>query len=57
MINTSYVAMVEHLVLFYVEQTKTREDAELKLIKFLTALKFHSGKWERANYFAKLLGI
>ena len=56
MINTAYVTIAEHLLLFFIDQTNSRRQAERNLLEFLTALKFYSGKqWERAKFFTRLL--
>lgn len=52
MINTSYVTMCEYLILYQVESTKSRLNAERQLMEFLSALKYYADKWSRAKFFA-----
>jgi hypothetical protein len=44
--------MVEHILLYVVETTRCRQDAEVKLLEFLASLRYYLDKWPRAKYYA-----
>lgn len=49
MVNTSYVTMAEHLLLYMLETHEKREKAEVELLQFLACLKYYTEKsWPRA---------
>lgn len=56
-VNTAYVTMIEHLLLFMVETTKSRPEAELKLLEYLASLKYYADKWPRAKFYAQMCGL
>lgn len=58
-INNTYVALEEHLVLFFLEKhrDKNRAQIELQIIEFLATLKYYSEYWKRARQFAVLYGL
>ena len=69
-INTTYLTMDEHLVLYWVgsflltpinkpkvEQFGTHKDVQGKLIEFLFSLKYYSSRWLRAKIYCQLCGF
>ena len=48
-INTSYLGLDEHLIIFFLSKYRTREVAEKRLIEFLASLKYYSEIWQRAK--------
>jgi hypothetical protein len=46
------MSLDEHLLLFFLEQHKTRPKAENALIEFLATLKYYSETWERAKLYS-----
>lgn len=72
LVNTTYMSMDEHLVIYMIDQFAkdpgplskkhaehkgTRKEVERKLIEFLYALKYYSGRWMRAKLYAEMLGF
>ena len=51
-INTSYVALEEYLIIFFMDKFKLRRLAEVKLIETLTSLKYYLEVWPRAKTLA-----
>jgi hypothetical protein len=58
-INTTYLALEEHLVLFFVEKYHNlpRDQVEMQLLEFLATLKYYTGFWKRAKSFCLLYGL
>lgn len=58
-VNTTYLALEEHLILFMIERhkDKPRDGVELALIEFLAALKYYSEFWKRARVFGMMYGF
>lgn len=57
MLNTNYLSMCEHLILFMLETHNERQTAEHKLIEFIISLKYYAEKWDRAMSYAKICGF
>ena len=57
MLNTNYMSMCEHLILFMLETYIDRQTAEHKLIEFMISLKYYADKWDRAMSYAKMCGF
>jgi len=51
-INTSYVTLNEHLLIFMLDRYKNRSDTEKGLVEFLASLKYYVEKWQRAKFYA-----
>jgi hypothetical protein len=58
-VNTSYLTLEEHLVLFFIEEYKdnNRQFVEEKLLEFLATLKYYTDYWKRARTFAIMYGF
>ena len=58
-INNTYVALEEHLILFFLEKhrDKPRAQIEMQIVEFLATLKYYSDYWKRARTFAVLYGF
>lgn len=58
-INNTYVALEEHLILFFLEKhrDKPRAQIEMQIVEFLATLKYYSDYWKRARSFAVLYGF
>ena len=56
-INTSYVTMEEHLILFFTQKYKIRPQIERRIIEFLASLKYFVDHWQRAKTYATLVGF
>ena len=41
-INTTYMTLDEHLLIFLIQKHKTRDDTEHALVQFLASLKYYS---------------
>jgi hypothetical protein len=51
-INTTYMTLDEHMLIFFVEKHRTRPKIENALIEFLSTLKYYSETWDRAKMYA-----
>jgi hypothetical protein len=49
--NTNYCALNEHIIIYYVDETKSRAKAEEKLVNCLINLKYYYDFWQRARIF------
>jgi hypothetical protein len=56
-INSNYLALEEFLILYFLKHNKLRRLAEVKLIEFISSLKYYTKIWPRAKVFAKLTGM
>ena len=56
-INSNYLSLEEYLILYFLRKHKLRRLAEVKLIEFITSLKYYTKIWPRAKVFAKLAGM
>lgn len=58
-VNTSYLALEEHLICFFLDRhkDKSRDFIELSIIEFVAALKYYSEFWKRARIFAMMYGF
>lgn len=58
-INNTYLALEEHLILFFLEKyrDKPRSAIELHIIEFLATVKYYSDYWKRAKTFAVMYGL
>ena len=56
-LNTTYMTLDEHLLLFFLELYKTRPKVENAMIEFLATLKYYSETWERAKLYSQLAGF
>jgi len=56
-VNTTYMSLDEHLLVFFLEKYKVRNAVERHLIEFLSSLKYYSETWARAKFFALLVGF
>lgn len=50
--NTSYCALNEHLIMFFVEKYDKRHKAEEKIVDVLINLRYWYDQWPRAKLFA-----
>ena len=57
MVNTSYLSMTEHLVIYMLEIHKHRVKAERALFEFLTSLKYYGERWLRARMYSIMCGL
>ena len=51
-INSTYMSLEEHLIVFMLEKYKIRKDTEKALIEFLACLKYYCENWQRAKLYA-----
>ena len=56
-INSNYLSLEEFLILYFLKKHKLRRLAEVKLIEFISSLKYYTKIWPRAKVFAKLSGM
>jgi hypothetical protein len=56
-INTSYMTLEEHLLVFMLDKHKNRVATERAMVEFLASLKYYVDSWQRAKVYAQLLGI
>ena len=56
-VNTTYMGLDEHLIIFYAMLYKDRPVIERHLIDFIATLKYFSDHWERARKYALLAGF
>lgn len=56
-INTTYVGMNEHLILFFTYKYRVRPQVEKRIIEFLASLKYFIDHWQRAKQYATLVGF
>ena len=56
-INTTYLGMNEHLILFFTNKYKVRPQVEKRIIEFLASLKYFVDHWQRAKQYASLTGF
>ena len=57
MINTNYMGMDEHLIVFFIAKYSSRNIVERKIIEFLASLKYFVDHWGRAKQYASLCGF
>ena len=48
-INTTYMGMNEHLIIFFMWKYKMRPQVEKRIIEFLASLKYFVDHWLRAK--------
>ena len=51
-INTTYMGMNEHLIIFFMWKYKMRPQVEKRIIEFLASLKYFVDHWLRAKQYA-----
>lgn len=51
-VNHSYMAMDEHMIIFFLQKYKRRDQSEKALIEFLASLKYYIDSWPRAKTYA-----
>lgn len=51
-VNTTYLSFEEYLLIYFLDKSKLRRLAELKMIELLTSLKYYVDIWPRAKNFA-----
>jgi len=56
-INSNYLSLEEFVILFFLRKYQLRRLVEMKVIEFLSSLKYYSRIWPRAKTMAQLLGI
>ena len=56
-VNTTYLTLEEHLIIFFMQRYRTRQTAEKKLVEFLASLKYYSEIWQRAKMYSILVGF
>lgn len=56
-VNTTYMGLDEHLILFFSMLYKERSLIEKKLVQFLASLKYYANHWQRAKQYALLAGF
>jgi len=49
--------MDEHVIIYFLERSKTRRIAEDSLVDFLSSLKYYFEKWSRAKLFCQMCGL
>ena len=57
LINSNYVSLEEFLLLFFLKKCQLRRLAEIKVIEFISSLKYYMKLWPRAKVFANLSGM
>ena len=55
--NTNYLSLDEHLIVFFVQKYRTRPQIERRIIEFLASLKYFVDYWQRAKQYATLCGF
>jgi len=48
-INTTYMSLEEHLIVFFCMKYKTRAQTERRIVEFLASLKYFVDFWQRAK--------
>ncbi len=58
-LNTSYLGLDEHLLVYLVHKHQSRSETEFHLLKFLLSLRYYSVevRWARALIYANMLGF
>ncbi len=56
-LNTSYMTLDEHLLVFMLDKHKSRVATERAVVEFLASLKYYVDSWQRAKVYAQLLGV
>lgn len=56
-INSNYLSLEEFIIIYFIKKNKLRRLAEVKLIEFISSLKYYTKIWPRAKVFAKLSGM
>ena len=56
-VNTTFMGLDEHLIIFYALLYKERPVIERHLIEFLATLKYFVDHWQRAKHYALLSGF
>lgn len=56
-VNTTYMGMDEHLIVFFTLRYKVRPVIEKRIIEFLASLKYFMDSWHRAKQYAQLAGF
>jgi hypothetical protein len=56
-LNTSYMTLDEHLLVFMLDKHKSRVVTERAVVEFLASLKYYVDSWQRAKVYAQLLGV
>lgn len=56
-VNTNYVTLSEHVLIFFVSKYKRRAKAEEKLVSMLISLRYWCDHWQRAKVFAQNLQL
>eukprot|EP00347_Sterkiella_histriomuscorum_P022955 403336507 len=56
-INSNYISLEEFMILYFLKKYQLRRLAEIKLIEFITSLKYYMKIWTRAKVFANLAGM
>jgi len=56
-VNSNYLSLEEFLIIYFLRKYKLRRLAEVKLIEFISSLKYYTKIWPRAKVFAKLTGM
>lgn len=56
-VNTTYMGLDEHLILYFTLLYKVRPLVEKRLIEFLASLKYFSETFQRAKQYAQLAGF
>ena len=55
--NLNYCCMNEHILIYFVDQLKNREEAEVQLVELLVNLRYYHDHWLRARMFAANLQL
>ena len=53
----SNLKMDEHLVIFFLERNKSRQQTEKAIVDFLSSLKYYLDKWNRAKLYCQMCGL
>ena len=56
-VNCNYVALNEHLIIYFVDKYRNRKKAEEKIVDLLINLRYYYEYWQRAKLFANNLQL
>jgi len=57
MINSNYLSLEEFLLIYFLKKYQLRRLVEVKIIEFISSLKYYIKIWTRAKLFANLAGM
>ena len=50
-VNTNYCSLNEHMLVFFMDQTRSRVKAEEEIVNLLINLRYYFDNWQRAKIF------